>query len=203
MRPITLALIVAVACFVPGIACARDQAIADFLAEYEIPAANGSTVVVCHGFGCKYRTSVVLGSADFSALRKILDKGKKSAAAELNAIAEAVAWFERRIGPVTGTSRRTARAGPGQAGLRGEADCIDETINTTQLLLLLSELRLLRHHTVLGPESRGYLLDGRYPHATAVVAELRTGQRWAIDPWTRRNGERPDTLPIERWLKGS
>jgi hypothetical protein len=202
MRPISLVLIVAVACLVPGVAGARDQAIADFLAKHEVPTASGGTVVVCHGFGCKYRTSVALNAGDFSALRKILDKGKKSAADELNAIAEAVAWFERRIGSITGTSRRTPRAGPEQAGLRGEADCIDETINTTQLLLLLSELRLLRHHAVLGPESRGYFVDGRYPHATAVVSELRTGRRWAIDPWTRRNGERPDTLPIERWLAG-
>jgi hypothetical protein len=202
MRPTRALFIAAWICFVSGVADARDPAVADFLAEHEIPAANASAVVVCHGFGCKYRTSVSLTETDFKALRRILDKGKKSASAELNAIAEAVAWFERRIGPITGTSRRTPRAGPDQAGLRSEADCIDETINTTQLLLLLSELRLLRHHAVVGPESRGYIFDGRYPHATAVVAELQSGRRWAVDPWPRRNGERPDTLPIERWLKG-
>jgi hypothetical protein len=203
MRPSRALLIAAFAVLVCGNADARDQAVSAFLAEYEVPAASPGAVVVCHGFGCKFRTQVSLNDTDIKALKRILDKGKKSASAELNAIADAVAWFERRIGPLTGTSRRTARAGPEQAGLRGEADCIDETINTTQLLLLISDLRLLRFHQVVGPESRGYLLDGRYPHATAVVAELGSGRRWAIDPWTRRNGERPDTLPIERWQAGS
>jgi hypothetical protein len=61
----------------------------------------------------------------------------------------------------------------------------------------------LKHHEVAGPESRGYLLDMRYPHATAVVVNRQTGSRWAIDPWTKRNGERPDTLPLERWMRGS
>jgi hypothetical protein len=202
MRPARVFVIAVFACVLSSAASARDQAITGFLAEHEVPAASTNAVVVCHGFGCKFRANISLNEADFRALRRILDKGQKSPAAELNAIAEAVAWFERRIGPITGTSRRTPRAGPDQAGIRGEADCIDETINTTQLLLLLSELRLLRHHAVVGPESRGYILDGRYPHATAVVSELQSGRRWAIDPWTRRNGERPETLPIERWLAG-
>lgn len=202
MRPTKFLAIALFAGMVSGVAHARDQAVDGFLAQHEIPAATTSAVVVCHGFGCKFRTSVSLNPADLNALRRILDKGKSSAPAELNAIAEAVAWFERRIGSLTGTSRRTPRAGPDQAGQRSEADCIDETINTTQLLLLLSELNLLRHHAVVGPESRGYILDGRYPHATAVIAELSSGRRWAIDPWTRRNGERPETLPIERWQAG-
>ena len=174
-----------------------------YLGKYEVPQPNANEVVVCHGFGCKYRTTVRLNGNDIGSLRSILNKGKQSAGDEVNAIANAVAWFEQRIGPVAGTSRRTARAGPDQAGERGEADCIDESVNTTVLLLLLSKLELLRHHEVLGPESRGYLLDMRYPHATAVIANLRTGARWAIDPWTKPNGERPDTLPIERWMKGS
>jgi hypothetical protein len=55
---------------------------------------------------------------------------------------------------------------------------------------------------VVAPESRGYLLDFRYPHATAVVANRMSGARWAIDPWPKRNGQRPDTLPIAVWLKG-
>jgi hypothetical protein len=176
---------------------------AAYLTKHEVPLPTSSEVVVCHGFGCKYRTSVRLANGDISRLREILKRGQRSASAEIEAIANAVAWFERRIGPHTGTSRRTPRAGPDQAGERYEADCIDESVNTTALLLLASQLNLLRHHEVEAPQSRGYLIDGRYPHATAVVADLRSGARWAVDPWTKRNGERPDTLPIERWMQGS
>jgi hypothetical protein len=185
------------------IVLAGDGEAAAYLNKYEVPLPTTSEVVVCHGFGCTFRTVVSLNEKDIAQLREVLRKGQRSASDEINAIANAVAWFERRIGRVTGTSRRTPRAGPDQAGLQSEADCIDESVNTTALLLLASQLQLLRHHEITGPESRGYLLDMRYPHATAVVANLRTGSRWAIDPWTKRNGERPDTLPLERWMQGS
>jgi hypothetical protein len=186
-----------------GMALAGDGEAAAYLNKYEVPLPTASEAVVCHGFGCAFRTVVSLNDKDIAQLREVLKKGQRSARDEINAIANAVAWFERRIGGVTGTSRRTPRAGPDQAGSKSEADCIDESVNTTVLLLLASQLQLLRHHEVAGPESRGYLLDMRYPHATAVVSNLRTGSRWAIDPWTKRNGERPDTLPLERWMQGS
>lgn len=194
------AILVAVQC--SHVSADDAEAIA-YLSKYEVPMPTQSLVVVCHGFGCNYRTAVTFENRDIARLREILNRGRQSARDEINAIANAVSWFERRIGPVTGTSSRTPRAGPDQAGIRTEADCIDESVNTTALLLLLSDLDLLRHHAVVAPESRGYLLDMRYPHATAVVADLKTGARWAIDPWTKRNGERPDTLPIERWMQGS
>lgn len=185
-----------------GSASAASDGARQYLAKHDLPPPTTAGVVVCHGFGCKFRTSVGLGAGDIGKLREILAKGRASAKSELDAIADAVAWFERRIGQQTGTSRRTPRAGPAQAGLRSEADCIDESVNTTALLVLLSDLKLLRFHDVVAPEARGYLLDFRYPHATAVVQDRGSGARWAIDPWPKRNGQRPDTLPIERWLKG-
>lgn len=173
------------------------------LRKYEVPIPTAGLVVICHGFACRYRTAVNLSAKDISRLREILDRGRRNARDEINAVANAVAWFERRVGSLTGTSRRTPRAGPGQAGLRSEVDCIDASVNTTSLLLLLESNNLLRHHAVADPESRGYLLDMRYPHVTAVIENLTTGARWAIDPWTKKNGERPDTLPLERWMSGS
>lgn len=187
----------------PVAALASDAEASAYLSKYEVPPPSASQVVVCHGFGCKYRTAIRFGSGDIASLRQILNRGRGSPRDEINAIANAVSWFERRIGPITGTNRRTPRAGPDEAGLKTEADCIDQSVNTTALLLLLSQLDLLRHHEVAAPESRGFLLDMRYPHATAVVENLKNGSRWAIDSWPKRNGERPDTLPIERWMKGS
>ena len=184
-------------------AAANDAEASAYLMKYEVPAPTARQIVVCHGFGCKYRTAISLTNKDVARLRNILARGRVSAEREIDAIANAVSWFEQRIGPITGTSRRTPRAGPDEAGLRSEADCIDQSVNTTALLLLLSDLDLLRHHEVTGPESRGYLIDMRYPHATAVIANAATGARWAIDPWPKRNGERPDALPIVRWMQGS
>lgn len=186
-----------------GSAFAASDAARQYLAKYDVPRPTATSVVVCHGFNCKFRTLVALGAGDVGKLREILARGGRSARSEINAIADAVAWFERRIGRQTGTSRRTPRAGPAQAGIRSEADCIDQSVNTTVLLVLLSDLKLLKFHEVVAPEARGYLLDFRYPHATAVVANKVSGARWAIDPWPKQNGQRPDTLPIAVWLKGS
>lgn len=198
------ALLVAAALGIAPSLCAASSGEAQqYLARYEVVPPTVTQVVVCHGFGCKFKTPIALSGNDIGTLRRILARGTRSAQAEVSAVADAVSWFERRIGPITGTSNRTARAGPDQSGLRSEADCIDESVNTTALLLLISDLNLLRHHEVEGPASRGYLVDLRYPHATAVIRDLHSGARWAIDPWTKRNGERPDTLPLERWMRGS
>jgi hypothetical protein len=82
-------------------------------------------------------------------------------------------------------------------------DCVDETANTTSLLLVLEEQGWLVHHRVERPQSRGLFIDGRYPHVTAIVAEKRTGREWAVDPWARAPGQRPDILPLERWRQES
>lgn len=197
---VLIAMLVLTGC--ASASAAESDAVA-YLAKYEVPLPTTSEVVVCHGFGCKFRTAVALNANDIRRLKEIMNRGERSARDEVNAIANAVSWFENRVGPVAGTSRRTPRAGPDQSGSSGEADCIDESVNTTALLILLSQLKLLRHHEIMGAASRGYLLDLKYPHATAVIADLRTGTRWAIDPWPKRNGERPDTLPLDRWMQGS
>jgi hypothetical protein len=78
-------------------------------------------------------------------------------------------------------------------------DCIDASRNTTSLLLVLAELKLLRHHTVDVPVSRGYLLDTRPPHTTAVLKENNGGEQWAVDAWTRAYGQPPEIMPLARW----
>src|SRR5262245_60616419 len=159
-------------------------------------------VIVCHGFGCAQRTPIGLSSADLTKLASLLAPGRASAEAERKAVAAAEAWFDRRIGPEAGTTRRMARAtGIGSQGQVGQMDCIDTSRNSTSLLLILEQLRLLRHHKVEGPEARGYLLDGRGPHATAVLTDIHTGRKWAVDSWTHKYGEQPDVMPLDVWMK--
>jgi hypothetical protein len=126
--------------------------------------------------------------------------GHASAEAERRAIAETTAWFDRRIGPAAGTTHRVARAGALTKNDPGQMDCIDTSSNNTSLFFVLDQLRLLRHHSVEGPQARGYLLNGRWPHATAVLRDLHTGRKWAIDNWTRKFGERPEIMTLEQWM---
>jgi len=161
-------------------------------------------VIVCHDFGCAQRTPVGLGAGDHATLSSLLAPGRASAEAERKAVAAAAAWFDRRVGPEAGTTRRVARAtGLGGQSTVGQMDCIDTSRNSTSLLLILEQLHLLHHHKVEGPEARGFLLDGRGPHATAVLTDIHSGKQWAVDSWTHKYGEKPDVIPLDVWKQQS
>jgi hypothetical protein len=197
--------IVAAACLLPlsvsaAASASIDDVVEETFPEYSISPPSPSTVIVCHGFGCKYRAEVALTIADRTRLARILAAGRASAAAERRAIAAAGAWFDRRIAPAAGTQRHVARAGMSYMFDEGQFDCIDTSRNTTGLLLVLEELKLLRYHDVDVLVARGYLLDGiTTPHVTAVLTERKAGQKWAVDAWTRGYGQAPEIMPLERW----
>ncbi len=134
------------------------------LREWSLASPSPSRVVICHGFGCAYRTEIGLAGGDHAQMAAIMASGSASAQAERAAIGRTEAWFERRIAPITGTAKRVARAGPliGGANNPGQFDCIDTTNNTNSLLLVLSQLKLLRHHTIAAPASRFLFTEG--PH---------------------------------------
>ena len=179
---------------------AYDSAIQRAYTDLSLKLPTTGSVIVCHGFGCTRRTEIGLGSADRARLTTLLAAGRASAEAERRAVATAVAWFDRRVGPEAGTTRRIARAGVLTQTGPDQMDCIDASRNTTSLLLILDQLRLMRHHQIEGPVARGYWLDGRGLHATAVLHETRSGKKWAVDNWTRNYGERPDVMPLEQWM---
>ena len=167
--------------------------------ELSVSPPTLSSISVCHGFGCKYRAELGLSAADHATLAKMLAAGRASAAAERKAIGNAGAWFDRRIGPVAGTTGHVARANRNYMFDKRQMDCIDSSRNTTSLLLVLDLLKLLRHHEVAEPVARGYLIDGRPPHVTAVLVEKATGTEWAVDSWTRAYGQAPEIMSLSLW----
>lgn len=167
--------------------------------EFPVVPPTTNFVVVCYGFGCKYRAEIDLTAGDRSKLTQLLAAGKISAEAERKAVAAAGAWFDKRMGTVTHTTNHVARAGMKYMWDIHQFDCIDSSRNTTSLLLVLDQLKLLRHHDVDQPEARGHLVDGRPPHATAVLIEKPNGTKWAIDSWTVGFGKPLEIMPLERW----
>jgi hypothetical protein len=180
-------------------ALAAEEAFAEIYAELSLRMPTPTLVVVCHAFGCSNQRHIMLSTGDRARLASLLAAGKASPAAERRAIAGAVQWFDRRIGPVAGTTHRVARAAAAEAGDPGQMDCIDLSANNTSLLLVLMQLKLLQHHRPELPVSRGFLVDGRLPHTTAVFSEIKSGQRFAVDNWTRKYGELPEVLPLSEW----
>ena len=178
--------------------------ISEAYASVSLSLPTPRLVIVCHDFGCQQRTPVGLGPGDLATLTSLLASGRASAEAERRAVAAAEAWFDRRVGPAAGTTHRVARAnGLGAQNTVGQMDCIDTSRNSTSLLLILEQLHLLHHHKVEAPEARGFLLDGRGPHATAVLTDIHTGKQWAVDSWTHKYGERPDVMPLDEWKQKS
>ena len=88
---------------------------------YSLTPPTPAGVVICHGFGCKYRVEVGLTAADRGTLARLLAPGKASAAAERRAVAAAGAWFDRRIGPAAGTRAVSWSRGVSFGGAGGSA----------------------------------------------------------------------------------
>jgi hypothetical protein len=167
--------------------------------ELSVSPPTTSSVNICHGFGCKYRDELGLTPQDWKTLASMLAAGKANAAAERKAIGNAGAWFDRRMGPVAGTTGHVARANRYYMFDKRQMDCVDSSRNTTSLLLVLDELKLLRYHEVAEPVARGYLIDGRPPHVTAVLVEKATGTEWSVDSWTRSYGQAPEIMQLSQW----
>jgi hypothetical protein len=186
----------------PAVADNVDPAVMAMLREWSLTSPSPSRVVICHGFGCLFRTEIALTSGDHAQMAAIMASGSASPQAERAAIGRTEAWFERRIAPITGTTMRVARAGAliGLAGNRGQFDCIDTTNNTNSLLLVLDQLKLLRHHTIAAPVSRFLITEG--PHNTAVIQDRKTNELWTVDPWTHKGSEVPDIWPLAKWKAG-
>ncbi|MTI15875.1 hypothetical protein E1162_01330 [Rhodobacteraceae bacterium RKSG542] len=163
------------------------------------PTANAA--IICHGFGCKFKQTVPFDRAADQKLKRILAGGGKSAKAERAAISRAVVWQERRIGKIVGSTNDVGGLDMHNSGKRGQMDCIDESANTTSLLLYAQSRGFLEHHNVERPTARGFFLDGRYPHASAVISEKKTGKAYVVDSWRLPNAKPPDIILVEQWMK--
>ncbi len=186
---------------VPGFAMELTPPQADLYSSVSINPPSMSEMTVCYGFVCRRRMTLVFSDADRRTLTQILSAGKANAAAERGALQKAVIWFDRRVGPVIGTSKRVAKADIRAGSDATNFDCFDTTRDTTSLLLVLQEWGLLKFHTVGNPRYRGNPFALQTPHNTAVVVDKATGVGWVVDLWPKKYAEAPDVMPVERWLK--
>lgn len=182
-----------------GCAAQSTDATTVWYAMHDGVAPRDDRIYVCHSFGCARKTAVDFSSADLKNLRRMIGQGADSPASERKAIASAVAWNERRVAPVVGSADDEGGFDLRKSGIPGQMDCIDEASNTTSLLLVAERHGMLKHHIVLAPVARGVFIDGRYPHATAVIAE-RGGRKFAIDSWPMANGLTPLVQDLDVWF---
>ena len=155
---------------------------------------------VCHDMGCENLTSVALDDRRWNELSVLFRSPARSAQQERMRAAQAIAQFEKLVGPFAGTMDDKPR-NEGALHPNAQLDCIAETVNTTTYLLLFQQQGWLKWHDVAEPRHRGFLsLQG--PHNTAVLAEKKTGKEFVIDSWFHANGELPEVVSLEDWMAG-
>lgn len=170
--------------------------------KYNPDEATRQDFKLCHGYSCTYKSAAGFTKTEWEKVRSIFGKdGAKDAASERSKIGQAIAMMEGFSGAKTGTSGDLPMAGAFKEN-NYQMDCIDETINTTHYVGFLQQDGLLKYHEITDPTHRGYFIDGRWPHNTAVIREKDSGMLFVVDSFYRGNGEEPYILPRQDWLAG-
>lgn len=181
---------------------------AQHFAEFSVAPPQGDAVEVCHAYTCAMKTTFYFRAKDIREIATVMKKTKRADTpyGERRAVAYAIALIEKKVGARLGINDRAGMEFSG-SGDPTQEDCVDEATNTTSYLLVLQSHGLLKHHTVQIPFSKGDLLKATlqgdpvkyWPHWTAVLAEKKTGQRYAVDSWIYANGENPAVVKVEDW----
>jgi hypothetical protein len=170
------------------------------LAQYPDPEASKDKFMLCHGYGCSYKTITNFTEKEWHQVQKIFSKKSKTPEAERIKIGQAIALMERQMGAAIGTNIDLPKAPLTRQSVK-ELDCIDETINTTKYLGFLESEDLLKFHTAGRPVYKGYMVNGVYPHNSATIQEIETGDIYVVDSYIYANGEKPNIRLLDSWLK--
>jgi len=194
IKPVVLLVAATLLC---GFTFRTDGPPEDHYADYNAKPPLGNTVSVCHAHGCQQQEPFTFTGDDISDLSVLMDYARNSDTAkeERRAIAYAIAWMERRVGPSTGTA--SDRASLGFMNASGQLDCVDEATNATSYLLVLQNKGLLRHHTVIRPFSKASFF--KWPHFAAMIKTRSSSQVFAIDSGVGPNGTNPAVTPASQW----
>ena len=184
-----LALAISTPCSAQGIALR--PAVEALYSSVSIYPPSATSMTVCYGFVCRRRHVLDFTPGDRVALTQLLNAGHGNAAAERAAVQKAVVWFDRRMGPVLGTSKRVAKADFRYFDDKHNFDCWDTTRNVTSLLLVLQDWGLLKYHAVGDPHYRGNALVLQTPHNTPVLVDRASHIEWVVDMWTRGYAQMP------------
>ena len=171
------------------------------MAERAVVGAQRDAFTVCHGHGCRLRTEVGLSERDWDPVADLFAEPAADARIERGRIATAIGILETAVGPKAGTSKDRGGTFDAMSG-NDQFDCYDETTNTSVYLTLLARAGYLKWHKLHGWAGRGALIDGAWPHQTAVVVEIASGRAYAVDSWFEDNGRAAHVVPLEDWREG-
>ncbi|MEO3427944.1 hypothetical protein AAFN88_03745 [Pelagibius sp. CAU 1746] len=201
-RPLLLAGLLAAAMAAALAACSTPGGKYDqMMAEREVAGPRIDAFTICHGHGCRLRSQVGLTPLEWDPVADLFAEPAASAAIERGRIATAIGLLETEVGRKAGTSKDRGGTFNAMSG-NDQFDCVDETTNTSVYLTLLAKAGYLKWHKLEGWAGRGALIDGAWPHQTAVIEELKTKRIYAVDSWFEDNGRAAHVVPLEDWRAG-
>jgi hypothetical protein len=152
---------------------------------------------ICQGGGCVQSNQLSISSAQWNTIAQIFKTKPSTAEGERLQISKAIGELEKIIGAKNGTS--TDLAGTFDSGsTTGQLDCNDEAINTTTYMRLLKQNGFMQFHEIEDMRTRNFFFTG-WPHTTAVIREIKTGARFAVDSWFYDNGVAATIVPFDQW----
>lgn len=152
---------------------------------------------ICHSGGCTEISNVSLSDEEWQQVSAIFDNNAKNAAEERAQIAQAIGVLETLVGNKIGTSGDLAGTF-GNSNHKGQQDCNDEAINSTTYMRLLAINGLINLHAIEDTRTRNFFFTG-WPHSTAVIRDIATGERFAVDSWFYDNGHAATVVPFAQW----
>ncbi len=152
----------------------------------------------CSDHGCEVQQTVHFTAQQWAEIVGPLAEPSADAAAERQAVAEAVGRYETLAGLQTGTS--VDDGGTHTFPGRRQQDCVDESVNTTRFLTMLDKAGVLHFHQHGHPVHRAFA--GGFSHMTATLRALDGSGTWAIDSWFWDNGHPAEVVPLDTWLAG-
>lgn len=152
---------------------------------------------VCQNGGCAKLSSLHLNSTDWQPIEALFSQPVQNAQQERAKLAKAIGMLEEIVGHKVGTAEDKAGTFD-NSSYAGQQDCNDEAINTTTYMRLLKQAGYLVFHHVEDMRTRNFFFTG-WPHTTAVIHEIKTGERFAVDSWFYDNGHPAVIVPFKVW----
>lgn len=171
------------------------------MAERQVVGARQDSFTICHGHACRLRSQVGLTPLEWDPVADLFAEPAPDARIERGRVAMAIGMLESAVGRKAGTSGDRGGTFNAVSG-NDQFDCVDETTNTSVYLTLLARAGYLKWHRLQGWAGRGAMLDGSWPHQTAVIEEIATSQSYAVDSWFEDNGRAAHVVPLEEWRDG-
>ena len=158
---------------------------------------------VCFQHSCARVEHVSLTSDQWRKVGSFFSPEAVTAEQERRQIADAIAWLEIAVGSEIDALDDRGGNLEGFMANGNQLDCVDESTNSTTYITMIQNAGFLKFHRVEKRATRGGIFfGGVWPHSTAVISELDTGNKWAVDSWFFDNGEKPTVVQLRKWRTG-